>query len=65
MRHAGIRSNHTGKVLKIMTRMLRFLCAALAIAGSASSVPVRAETAAPPSDFPANLRWDLVPKWIK
>jgi hypothetical protein len=65
VRHAGIRSNHTGKVLKIMTRMLRFLCAALAIAGSASSVPVRAETAAPPSDFPANLRWDLVPTWIK
>lgn len=49
-----------------MTRIIRslfviFFLAAIPYAGPAQA---QAETA-PPAGFPANLRWELVPKWIQ
>nr|WP_294529079.1 TNT domain-containing protein [uncultured Rhodopila sp.] len=47
-----------------MNRFLRPVLLALAVAGAAVAAPVQAQNS-PPSDFPANLRWDLVPTWIQ
>jgi hypothetical protein len=44
-----------------MTRLLRSLFLALALAGGVQA----AQAESPPEGFPPNLRYDLVPKWIK
>jgi hypothetical protein len=44
-----------------MPRLLRTLFLALALAGAAQT----AYAEPPPPGFPANLRYELVPKWIK
>lgn len=48
-----------------MIQFLRPVLLALAVAGAAPAAPVQAQTGPAPSDFPANLRWDLVPNWIQ
>lgn len=49
-----------------MTSLLRSLLLTLALAGGALTLPAAAENSqTPPTGFPANLRWDLVPRWIK
>jgi hypothetical protein len=49
-----------------MKQLLRCLAVLISLAGCASVPPPAPQTAAtaPPPGFPANLRWDLVPKWI-
>ena len=44
-----------------MTLFRRSILAALLLA----AWPLLAHAQTAPADFPANLRWDLVPKWIK
>jgi hypothetical protein len=46
-----------------MKSPIRSLFLALALFGAAQTAPATAD--APPPGFPANLRYDLVPKWIK
>ncbi len=59
-----------------MKRFIGLLCLAISMAGFVTLPPARAQTnpaaaSAPaaasvkPPGFPANLRWDLVPKWIQ
>jgi hypothetical protein len=59
-----------GKVQTAMKQLFRCLIVAAALAGCAPSAPppppapAALSVNAPPG-FPANLRWDLVPKWIQ
>jgi len=51
-----------------MTRLFASVLLALALLGPAQFAPVTQSALAaspPPSGWPANLRWDLVPKWIQ
>jgi len=60
-----------------MTRALRYLFVSVSLIGFACTAPVGAQTGATaqpaagqaalgsPAGFPANLRWELVPKWIQ
>jgi hypothetical protein len=52
----------------MMNRLLASVLLALALLGPAQMAPVHQAAQAatpPPAGSPANLRWDLVPKWIK
>jgi len=52
-----------------MKHLFRSVSAVTILLGGLSLAPARAETAraasAPPAGFPANLRYNLVPKWIQ
>jgi hypothetical protein len=49
-----------------MNRFVRALIVTACLFGIAPLASARAQTAsAPATGFPANLRWDLVPKWIQ
>jgi Tuberculosis necrotizing toxin len=55
--------------LSLMKRFLPALFLAFSLLGVSHPEPSRAQSAAEvggaPAGFPANLRWELVPKWIK
>jgi hypothetical protein len=48
-----------------MKQLLRSLAIVILLGSCAAVPPAPVRTAAPPAGFPVNLRWDLVPKWIK
>lgn len=63
----GIRAKQ-GKVWSRMKHLLRSFAVLAALVGCAVVPPPPMRTATPetaPAGFPANLRWDLVPRWIK
>jgi hypothetical protein len=52
-----------------MNRFVRYLFVTVSLLGLANLAPVQARTTpaafSAPAGFPANLRWNLVPKWIQ
>jgi len=57
------------QTVPVFNRLVASLCISLVLLGPAQVVPALAQTdqaaTAAPAGFPANLRWDLVPKWIQ
>jgi len=48
-----------------MKRFAHSLLVAIFLIGLAPLAPVHGQTTVPPTGWPANLRWNLVPKWIQ
>jgi len=52
-----------------MTQLIRWLLVMLALSAASPLTPAVAQapaaTKTAPAGFPANLRWELVPKWIQ
>ena len=49
----------------MMKHLFRSLAVVILLASCAPTPQAPVRTAGPPPGFPANLRWDLVPRWIQ